>query len=474
MKRLLALLLALTLAPLHAAPQDAAPAAYTFTRADAKATWRQGLPEDCREVTPTCVYSPSRGAVYLLAELCGLEEGYEVEFFLLGALSDRAYEALAIAWDAPSTVVKAFAALGVPAGARADPQRGRAMAQGERVTMSLRRLGKDDAFRPLSDFVDDRCSTPAQNLFARGFPYIGTTGFDDAMPASVIAAYTEPYAIFGLPYGAPKSDVYGLFRSKVSDPAGTPVVVALQWQRLPDGQRRVLKRQVAVDAKAVADPDPLLTDLRALCEDPRDVFLDVRFAPSLTLAQARPFAALLAALEAEGGLTIDAPPPGQINPRAFLPDPAWLDRPARLFQPWELEIAHGQNGAPPTATLCQILEDWTVPGTDPALTRKCYPGVTPATVARVLRQVDANAGRVYVVFFYAQPDVTVGELAPFAAALNDPCPTQWIFLDAPAKPGERKTENSEQSAPAGRQTVRHPLADAPESPERRQGASVKP
>lgn len=433
MKRLLSILFALALAPLFAAPTESGPAAYAFTRADAKATWREGLPADCKEITPTCVYSPSKGAVYLLAELCGLDEGYEVEFFLLGALSDRAYEGLAIAWDAPSTIVKAFSALGMPTGSRADPQRGRAMAQGERVTMTIKRLGEDTDFRPLSDFVDDQCSTPTQALFERGFPYIGTTGFDDAMPASIIAAYTEPYAILGLPYGAPKSNVYGLFRSKVSYPAGTPVVVALNWQRLPDGQARVLKRQVTVDAKAIADADPLLAELRTLCEDPRDIFLDVRLAPSLTLAQVRPFAALLVALEAEGGLVLDVPAPGQLNLRAFLPNPDWLDRSTRVFQPWEIEIAHGKDGAPPTVTLCQILEDWTVPGPNPALTRKCYPGVTPATIATVLRQVDVNAGRVYVAFFYAAPDVTVGELAPFAAALNEACPTQWIFLDAPTQ-----------------------------------------
>ena len=339
MKRLLSILFALALAPLFAAPTESGPAAYAFTRADAKATWREGLPADCKEITPTCVYSPSKGAVYLLAELCGLDEGYEVEFFLLGALSDRAYEGLAIAWDAPSTIVKAFSALGMPTGSRADPQRGRAMAQGERVTMTIKRLGEDTDFRPLSDFVDDQCSTPAQALFERGFPYIGTTGFDDAMPASIIAAYTEPYAILGLPYGAPKSNVYGLFRSKVSYPAGTPVVVALNWQRLPDGQARVLKRQVTVDAKAIADADPLLAELRTLCEDPRDIFLDVRLAPSLTLAQVRPFAALLVALEAEGGLVLDVPAPGQLNLRAFLPNPDWLDRSTRVFQPWEIEIA---------------------------------------------------------------------------------------------------------------------------------------
>lgn len=436
MKALISLCLAmLAVAPLRAAPQESAPAAYAFAHEEAKTKWREGLPADCVPVSETCVYSPGERTVFLLAELCGLDTGYEVEFLLLGSLSDRAYEGLAIAWDTPSTVAKAFEALGVPRGAPAEPLLGRAMAQGERVTMHLRRIGQDDAFRPLADFVEDACSTPAQALFDRGFPYVGADGDDTLMPAALIASYTEPKALLGLPYGAPKSAVYGLFRSKLDMEPSAPAVVALRWQRLPEGQPRVLKHQVTVDAAATADPDPLLAELRKLCEDPRDVFLDVRLDPALTLAQVAPFARLLLALEAEGGLTLDAPAPGQLNLRAFLPNPGWRDRSTRVFQPWEVEIAHGKDGAPPAITLAQIIEDWTVDGPDPALTRKCYPDVTPQTITRVMKRVDANGGRVYVVFFYAAPDVTVGELAPLADALRGPCPTQWIFLEPSAPHG---------------------------------------
>lgn len=420
---------------LHAEPRETAPAAFVFAHPEAKRAWREGLPADCKEVSPTCVYSPSQRTVYLLAELCGLDEGYEVEFFLLGNLSDRAYEGLAVAWDPPSTVGKAVAGLGVPKGVAPDVQRGLGLAQGERFTVALKRLGRDTAFRPLADFVEDQCSTPAQNLFARGFPFVGTDGgYDDAMPAAILSTYAEPKSLFGLPYAAPKSAVYGLFRSKTAEEGGAPAVFALQWQRLPDGQPRVLKHRVTVDAAAVADPDPLLAQLRKVCEDPRDVFLDVRLDPALTLAQVVPLAKLLVALEAEGGFTIDAPAAGQLPIRAFLPNEAWRDRKARVFQPWEVEIAPPPKpGEQPVVTLCQILEDWTVDGPDPALTRKCYPDVTPNSIAQVLKRVDVNAGKVYVAFFYAQPEVTVGDLAPFAAALAEPCPTQWVFLNPPVK-----------------------------------------
>lgn len=418
-------------APLGAAPQETAPAAFRFVHPEAKETWREGLPQDCVAVSPTCVYSPSERTVFALSELCGLGEGYEVEFLLLGNLSDRAYEGLAIAWDAPSVIGKAVAALGVPKGVAASVQRGLGMAQGERFTVEVKRLGKDEAFRPLADFVNDQCSTPAQNLFARGFPYVGADGHDDEMPASVIAAYAEPDSLFGLPYPAPKGAVYGLFTAKTNEEAGTPTIIALRWQRLPDGRARVLKHRVDVTTATLTNPDPLLAELKKVCEDPRDVFLDVRLDPTLPLAKVVPFARLLVALEAEGGFTIDAPAKGQVSLRAFLPNDAWRDRKARVFQPWEVEIAPPPKpGETPVVTLCQILEDWTVDGPDPALTRKCYPDMTAKTIAETLKRVDVSVGRVYVVFFYAAPGVTVGDLAPFAEALSGPCPTQWVFLEA--------------------------------------------
>ncbi len=424
------ILAALTLGlPLRAAPQESGPAAYRFTHPEAKETWKEGLPADLTLLTPTCGYSKSTRTVYLLAELCGLPQGYEVEFFLLGSLSDRAYEALAIAWDRPSVIARAAQALGVPPGVPARPLRGLGMAQGERFTMTLRRIGQDAAPRPLDDFVRDDCSTPAQALFRRGFPFVGDRDSDDLMPGAVVAGYTEPTAPFGLPYTAEKGAAYGLFRAVESHPCGTPVCVALKWEQLPKGAARVLRHQLTLTAATLQDPEPLLAELRTLCESPCDVFLDVRLDPALTLEQTAHFAGLILALEAQGGFTLDLPAPGQIPLRAFTPKAEWRDRTTRVFQPWEIECQRDEAGQL-HVTLCQIVEDWSVVGNDPALSRRCYPEMTPQTLPQALRKVDQESGKVYVAFFYCTPTLTVGDVAPYAAALTDDCPTQWIFLEA--------------------------------------------
>lgn len=408
------------------------PGEYTFTDTSIKQTWREKapLPADCVAVTSTCLYSKSEKTVYLLTELTGIREGYETEFIVLGPLSDRAYEGLAMAWDAPSTVSKAVEALGVQPGVAADALRGLAMAQGERFTVSVCRLSDATPnFLPLSDFISDDFSTPAQNLLGRGFPFVGGQHFDDLMPASIIAAYTEKASTFGLPYYAEKGAAYGSFRAKTTEQKGAPAVVALKWQQLPNGQARVHHANICISPAHLKDADALLTQLKAFCDDPRDVFLNVSFDDALTLKAVAPVANLIIALEANGGFTLAPPAGGYLPVRAFAPDEAWRNREARLFQPWEVEFEKADATAPMKVNLCQILEDWSVEGNDPALTRKCYPGVTEKTILNVMKQVDVNNGKVYVAFFYCSPLITIGELMPYARVLAEACPTQWVFFN---------------------------------------------
>jgi hypothetical protein len=91
-------------------------------------------------------------------------------------------------------------------------------------------------------------------------------------------------------------------------------------------------------------------------------------------------------------------------------------------------VARGKDETPVSVTLCQVEEDWTVEGLEPALTRHCYPGVTAETIDSVMKRVDVNNGRIYVAFFYCQADIKVKDLVPYAEAIKEACPTQWIFI----------------------------------------------
>jgi hypothetical protein len=406
------------------------PGAYCFQTPSAKATWAKHLPQDLTFITPTCAYDEKDATIYLLAESCGLSLGNEVEFLLLGRLSDRAYEAAWIAWDHPSAIQAAAKALKVPLGEEADVARGLPMARGERFTIAYAPLVEATplTFHSVAEVVSDEASTPAQNLFARGFPYVGCTTEDDLMPCAMIGLYTGCNSLFGMPYFAGKSATYGLFRAKQALPAGSPFVIALKWQRLPNQQPRVFQQTLTINKATLTDLDALIETLKGYCEHPADVFLDVCLEDTLTLEEIIPVASLLLALEAEGGFTLSAPQPGQLPIRAFAPKKEWLTRETRTFQPWEIEVAPGVDGAPVNVTLCQIEEDWSVEGFEPALTRHCYPNVTAATIADVMQRVDLNHGRIYVAFFYCQPGVRVKDLLPYAEAIKAHCPTQWIFV----------------------------------------------
>ena len=440
--RTLLFTLAAALLPTLPAAAIDGPGAYTFTE-NVPADWTAGLPADIVEVTATCQYSKAERAVYILTDLCGLSEGIETEFIVAGPLSDRAYEAFAIARDLPSVIARAVEALGVPPGQAADPLAGRGMAKGERFTLSVRRLGPegDTDFRPLSDFVEDTCSTPAQNLFGRGFPYVGNTPeLDTHMPSAVVASYTEPISLFGLPFHAPKSQVYGLFRAKSAETGGRPAVIRLAWDRLRDGQPRVYDVRLPVTKADLDSPDAILEKLKALCEDPRDVFLTPVIADDVPLEKLPAFAALVMELDRQGGITVDTAESGQISLRAFLPNPVWNERSNRVFQPWEIEVAPGEAPGKPRVTLCRIIEDWTAEGNEPALTRSCYPGLNAKTLDSAMQRLDTEDGRIYVAFFYAAPGLTMGDIGPLSTAILKRCPTQWVFLQPAPAMGAAKAE----------------------------------
>lgn len=411
------------------ATQERLPAAYTFKTPEAVQQWGRLLPEGTTFVTPTCAYNQKDCTIYLLAEFCGLAEGYEVEFLLLGRLSDRAYEAAMIAWDHPSAVKAAAAALQVPLGEDAKIARGMPMARGERFTVEYAPLtGAQLTFVSIAEEISDACSTSSQNLFGRGFPYVGQSTADDMMPCAIIATYTGCNALFGMPYYADKSGTYGLFRAKKERAYGTPVVVALRWQRLPKGQARVSNYNLFLTKEKIAQPDALIAELRACCENPADVFLNVLIDDELTLEMVKPIAQLLVAIEKEGGYTILEPAENQLPIRAFLPKEQWLQREGRIFQPWEIEVVPNDDSTVVDVTLCQIEEDWSVESLDPALTRRCYPQVTPETITSVMERVDVNNGRISVAFFYCHPTIKIKDLLPYAEAIKCACPTQWIFL----------------------------------------------
>ncbi len=426
------------------------PEAWAFKHPEAVETWRKAqepsLCETRRLFGKTLIADKAAGTVELLAESTGIGANYEIEFILLGPLSDRAYEALAMAFDPPSEIAKAIAFLGVAPGEGPDLFRNRVISKGERFALSMRKAGEPpSADRPADEWIADREWKTGPGFLTRGLPYIGMRAespatFDRAMPAAVLATYDEPISLFGLPFPADKSATYGRFRAKTAQEEGASLVFTLKHLRAPGGLSRVLPATLTVtpggfersaDASplpALADPQELVPWFKALSETGRDPFVRVAFAPEVTVERAKKVAGLLMMVDSEEGIRIDHPSRGQLYPRAFLPPEAWRDRARRTYQPWEIHIAPKPETPGAFAkTLVQVEEDWSGEGIDPILTPKSYPFETWAEAEALVKRLDRSDGSMRALLFFAPADAPVSVILEGAAALGERLPLMWVF-----------------------------------------------
>jgi len=286
--------------------QMTGPGVWKFSDAAAVSNWTAaaaaGLPKDSVCVWPGVVADRASGAVRIWAEASGLRAGIETEFLLIGAASDRAYEAFAVAACSPGDVVRALAFLGVLRGQAADSGAMRFWPRGERIAVSIEQIGASAGQpRPLSDWIEDREAVDGMpHGLVGGFAFTGgvwsspaVCETDLAMPAAIIACFNEPQTVLDLPYRAGKGVTYGRFVAGEALPAHTPIVVTLRHLPAGGGRPRpmdvavsvgVEKNQLVVDGvstQTCADVAGLLRALRELTVGDREPFVAVTVDPAL-------------------------------------------------------------------------------------------------------------------------------------------------------------------------------------------------
>ena len=75
--------------------------------------------------------------VTFTAKATGVKPADAIEFFLIGPLSDRAYESFAVSDESPAAIVKRLEAAGLPLGVAVNPLAARLWPQGEQVRMTV-------------------------------------------------------------------------------------------------------------------------------------------------------------------------------------------------------------------------------------------------------------------------------------------------------------------------------------------------
>lgn len=409
---------------------------------------------------PGIVADRAARRVTLFARATGLSAKAPVEFILVGPASGHDYEALAVTLAQPSDLCRALEFIGMP---RGEPALRRPLAfwpKGERVLTTCTAAGSDTAPVPLESLVFDiQRNAP---LPPRGFVYCGSVwegdpprcAADGGSPGSVISTYNEPGTVLDIPHQAPQSEVYERFVAAgeprfepetllriemiperapgapprvetytlrfVPEPPGADGAKALRGDLLRNGNP-VLNRAGLPDVFAV---------LRERVEADFDPYLRPVFDDSLTLRQAKAAAEALARIEGPNGARIDAPPPGQLYYKAFMPDPRWRRREDRLAQPWELRVPPPPENGEPRAgglTLVQTLEHWPEGEVlHPELEVREFPIETPEALPRALERLGSGLP---VILVFAPAQTPLRRFMPAVREVLDTHPTVHVFAE---------------------------------------------
>ena len=355
-----------------------APMDWTSVHPAAIAAWK-----DANHAPDGVAVDVTTHTVRILVEATGLGPADTAEFFAIGPLSDRSYESFFVTVASPAAIADAIE-------------------------------------RP--DLLVDTAEKEEGAILSA--PVVYTGGARDASGA-VVAATNIPCAVFALYSHTPsllqlngqfdQSTVYGRFHAKKEWPAGSLFELTLRW----DGRTTVLRRDVELTVPTLKEK---LTALRADAAA-HDLFVRMSFGESVTVGEAAEIAGALSLVDGKG-LKMDGPPPGKFFFRAFQPDPAWRERPGRIFQPFEVHVA--ADGA---KKFVFVEEDWSGEGLDPVLKPRETPFAEWTELSGLIARTGEQGSKINVLFLFAPRTTPVAALTPAVSAAGDRIGTFYVFAE---------------------------------------------
>lgn len=405
--------------------------------------------------------------VEVMAESTGLSANETVEFLLIDQGGSHGYEAMLWSMARPSDVDRALEFIGLRRGASVNPAVPRLWSDGDRVQLTV--IPPDGNTFPIEQLILD--IRTEKTLPEEGFVFAGSVTVPSADgkapaayaadvydPRSLASIYNEATSVLDVPRRVDKGESYG---QQVVNPdrvfaGGTLLTVVMTPARIPgasDAPSLRLKMDAVPNSTGVVcrltDRDDKLLleseDLMAVLEKIVPThsgaitpFLDLALGEHLPLPHAQKAAALLAALEPLGVVRVRPPPRDHLYHRAFAPDPEWREPAGRPSQPWELHLAHEKGAV--SATL--VRHD---PGAEPvdadppAFTRHSVPLAGPDELraklhAETEKRLRAGAPLIPgVLFVFAAPDLTYGEMMAYVRPVQGTHGTIYVFVEAPAK-----------------------------------------
>ncbi len=388
-----------------------------------------------------------RREVRLLAEAVGHRVGITAEFLLVGPLSDRAYEAVAVTVAMPSDIVRAVESLGLARGGCIGSRPFRFWPCGERITATVRRLDVPDApARPLQVLIND--AEKENPLVGEGGLVFtgarwkgGGCSADTNMPSSVISLYNAPDTVFDVPFRVSQGEVYGRLSLAEALPYGAPLEIVLRPLMPADGRPRVLPLTVSAtwngervtltcthaDGSKAKEGDmaEVLTWLHAQSEAGREPYLTIHFDDAMPLRRAVGVAHVFDIVDGKG-IKLDGKADDGLYPRAFLPQEKWREHKDRHPQPFELHVTQAEGGKL-SKKLVFIEEDWTVEGLDPKLTPRDYPFTEWEEFPKLVIKTGGTDSKVRLLFVHAPADLPLSTFMPGVRAVADRLNLVYVF-----------------------------------------------
>ena len=412
-------------------------------------------------VLPALIADRAERTVTLWGEATALGERDIIEFFLVAANSGHDYEAVAVSFAKPSDLHKALVFIGLAAGRPADATKLQFWPKGERVFMTFTCDEEGVEARPIRAERLVRDVVTGKSLPESGLVFVGSVhvppvdsggepvyAADVRQPNAMASNYNEPETVLDVPRQAPQGAVYEqqCVNPETLLPSNRLVRITFTPE-YPKSRTRVVELRLNVaaraetsgltmaelafeltgqDGKRVADGaglNAVLQTFTALVEKGHDPFVAVSFARALPMKSVRDVCAILASIETPNGIRLEPPLAGNLYVRAYAPDEEFRAREDRISQPWELRL--GMVDGKVSATLVQIEQLWREDRVKPDLKVSEYAVPTPAALRA---ELDKRGPGIPVLFVFAGPEITHGQVMDFVQPVLPTHGTVHVFL----------------------------------------------
>jgi len=394
--------------------------------------------------------------VRIEAEACGHTAPTPTEFFLISTRSGHDYEAIAVSFASGRDLHSALEFIGLPAGLPIDTAARRYWPRGERVRAEFSWSDSNGQHQATAEqlILDQRTgqALPSKGLVFTGSRMVRLPGTDqmgyaadEIEPQALAANFNHPDILLDVPRQVSQGEVYSHLVPHPDFPlsVGQPLFITFTPE-YPKGRLRVQNLTLTVCPPATNDAakpvfdltgDPaneltnaplasLLAAFGRITDAGKDPYITLKFADNLILRDAQAVARLVASIEGENGIRIDAPPPGDFYYRALISQDSLRLRPNRPTQPWEFHWP-SRNLENATGTLTRIEEEWQDAKNDYALIVRDFPVSQPHEVAKILER----EGGTRVVFVYLPPDTPYHTIRTWIQTIQPTHPTVFVYAE---------------------------------------------